>query len=156
SGGSTLLFVDLSQGRRPSGVYQAGESGALLGGTLVARRALGLVLIGVAYFLVARLGLSVASLHPSASPVWPPSGWALAACLLWGNWVWPAIAAGAFFANATTFGSMATSSAIAIGNTLEAVVTASLVDKWCARTAPFETPSRVAAFAALTLAPGTI
>ena len=79
-----------------------------------------LVALGFAYFLLAKLGLAIASLHPSASPVWPPSGLALAACVLWGNGVWPALVAGAFLANVTTFGSIPTSIAIAAGNTLKA------------------------------------
>src|SRR5262249_22017101 len=116
----------------------------------------GLLALGLAYFLLAKLGLAVASLHPSASPVWPPSGLALAACLLFGHRVWPAIAAGAFLANALTFGSIATSLAIGVGNTLEALVTAELVARWCTRGEPFGTPSRVVAFAGLTFAPGTM
>jgi two-component sensor histidine kinase len=112
--------------------------------------------LGLAYLLLAKLGLAVASLHPSASPIWPPSGLALASCLLWGNRVWPAIASGAFFANAITFGSITTSMAIAIGNTLEGVVTASLVSRWCTRDEPFATPARVVVYSAVTFAPGTV
>jgi two-component sensor histidine kinase len=120
------------------------------------RSALVLGALGLAYLLLAKLGLAVASLHPSASPIWPPSGLALASCLLWGNRVWPAIASGAFLANAITFGSIATSMAIAIGNTLEGVVTASLVSRWCTRDEPFATPARVVVYSGVTFAPGTI
>jgi PAS domain S-box-containing protein len=118
--------------------------------------ALGLIVLGAAYFLLAKFGLSLASLHPSASPIWPPSGLALAALLLWGNRVWPAVAVGAFFANVITFGTIWSSLVIATGNTLEALVTAWLIEKWSSRSEPFQTPSRVATFAALTLAPGTM
>jgi hypothetical protein len=55
--------------------------------------------VAVCYFVFAKVSLTLASLHPSASPVWPPSGLALASLLLWGNGLWPAIAAGAFLAN---------------------------------------------------------
>jgi two-component sensor histidine kinase len=116
----------------------------------------GLLFLGVAYFVLAKAGLALASLHPSASPIWPPSGLALAAFLLWGNRVWPAVAAGAFFANATTFGSVATSLAIAAGNTLEAAVTTWLLVRWSSGAATFEMPSRVARFAALAIAPGSV
>jgi two-component sensor histidine kinase len=121
-----------------------------------AKLALGGVALGIAYFLLAKGGLALASLHPSASPVWPPSGLALAACLLWGNRVWPAIASAAFLANLTTFGSAWSSLAIAGGNTLEALITAGLIDRWSTRAHPFETPSRVATFAALALGPGSM
>jgi PAS domain S-box-containing protein len=115
-----------------------------------------LLALGATYFVLAKLGLKLASVHPSASPVWPPSGLALAAFMLWGNRVWPAIAAGAFIANATTFGSIATSAAIAAGNTLEGLVTAMLLERWSSRAEPFETPSRIVAFVCLSLAPGTM
>jgi PAS domain S-box-containing protein len=117
---------------------------------------LGLLSLAIAYFLLAKFGLALASLHPSASPVWPPSGLALAAFLLWGNRVWPSIILGAFFANATTFGTIATSLAIAVGNTLEGLVTAWLLERWSSRRETFETPGQVAIFALFTLGPGTM
>jgi PAS domain S-box-containing protein len=55
-----------------------------------------------------------------------------------------------------TFGSIATSIAIGIGNTLEGVVTASLVARWCTREEPFATPARVVFYSGLTLAPGSV
>ena len=76
----------------------------------------GLPLIGllaIAYFIAGKLGLMLASLHASASPVWPPAGIALAAMLLFGYRVWPAIFVGAFLVNLTTAGNVATSLAIA-------------------------------------------
>src|SRR6266702_4698045 len=62
----------------------------------------GLPLIGllaIAYIIAGKLGLMLASLHASASPVWPPAGIALAAMLLFGYRVWPAILVGAFLVN---------------------------------------------------------
>ena len=82
------------------------------------------------YFTAGKLGLSIAFVHPSASPVWAPTGIALAALLVFGLGVWPAITIGAFLVNVTTFGSWGTSLAIAAGNTLEAVVGAMLVDQF--------------------------
>jgi len=108
------------------------------------------------YFGLAKAGLALASLHPSASPVWPPSGLALAALLLWGMRVWPAIAVGAFLANVSSFGSTATSMAIAAGNTLEAVITAWLLRRLSGGVDTLDTPSRVVTFAGLTLFPGTM
>src|SRR3989475_2982185 len=97
------------------------------------RRFSGLPLIGilaVIYFIVGKFGLMLASLHASASPVWPSAGIALAAVLLLGYRVWPAIFVGAFLVNVTTAGNVATSLAIAIGNTLEAVAGAWLVNRF--------------------------
>ena len=53
-----------------------------------------LLAIGAAYFVLAKAGLLLASIHPSATPVWPAAGLALAAILLHGVRVWPAIFAG--------------------------------------------------------------
>ncbi len=97
------------------------------------RRFSGLPLIGiltVIYFIAGKLGLILASLHASASPVWPPAGIALAGSLLLGYRAWPAIFIGAFLVNVTSAGNVATSFAIATGNTLEALVGAWLVNRF--------------------------
>lgn len=82
------------------------------------------------YFVAGKLGLMLAFLHENASAVWPPAGIALAAALLFGYRVWPGIYLGAFLANVTTAGSIATSLGIAAGNTLEALVGAWLVQRF--------------------------
>lgn len=86
--------------------------------------------LAAAYFCAAKLGLSLAFVHSNATAVWPPTGIALAAVLLWGNRMWPGIFAGAFFANLTTAGTVATSAGIALGNTLEAVAGAWLLRRF--------------------------
>ncbi len=48
------------------------------------------------YFAAGKLGLSMARDHPSASAVWPPTGIALAALLIWGQRLWPGVFLGAF------------------------------------------------------------
>ena len=80
------------------------------------------------YFVAAKLGLSMAFVHPSATAVWPPTGIALAAFLVLGYRVWPGIFLGAFLANLTTAGCVATTFGIATGNTLEGLVGAYLVN----------------------------
>ena len=82
------------------------------------------------YFLAGKFGLTLAVFHPSATPVWPPTGISLAAVLLLCYWVWPAVFLGALAVNLTTAGSVATSLGIAMGNTLEAVVAASLINRF--------------------------
>jgi PAS domain S-box-containing protein len=121
-----------------------------------ARHAAGLAAIGVAYFALAKFGLALASINPSATPVWPPTGFALAVVLLWGYRVWPAIFIGAFTVNALTAGSLGTSLAIATGNTLECLMTGYLINRWSNGKNTFETPMGVVRFAALCLAPGTL
>src|SRR5262245_40843276 len=82
------------------------------------------------YFVAAKIGLRLALQHPSASPVWPSTGIALAAMLLLGPRLAPAIFVGAFVANVTTAGNVATSLGIAAGNTLECVLGAHLVHRF--------------------------
>ena len=85
--------------------------------------------LGVVYFVAAKLGLKLAFPYPSASSVWPGTGIALAAMLLFGYRVWPAIFVSAFLANLTTAGSVATSLGIATGNTLEGLIGARFLNR---------------------------
>ena len=85
--------------------------------------------LATGYVLAGKLGLQLAVFHPSATPVWPPTGISLAAFLLLGYWVWPAIFLGAFAVNVTTAGSIASSLGIAAGNMLEGFVGAFLVNR---------------------------
>src|SRR5438128_12565397 len=94
------------------------------------RRALAAVFLFLIYVVAARVGLRLASINPNATAVWPPTGLAIAACLLMGRRAWPAIFAGAFVANLTNAVSVATSLGIATGNTLEAVLGAYLIERF--------------------------
>jgi PAS domain S-box-containing protein len=112
--------------------------------------------VAVVYFGVAKLSLTLASIHPSATPIWPPTGLALAAVLLWGHRIWPAIFAGALVVNLNTAGSISTSSAIALGNTLEAVIGGWLINRWSDGCNTFDTPVGVAKFTLIALGPSTM
>jgi diguanylate cyclase (GGDEF)-like protein len=99
-----------------------------------------LVVLGVCatYILVAKLSLRLASVHPSASPVWPPTGIAIATLLAFGLRFWPAIFMGAFVVNLTTAGSVLTSAGVATGNTLEALLASALVLRFASGKHAFE------------------
>jgi len=115
----------------------------------VVRRFWIFLILAAVYAAAAKLGLKLAFDHPSASAVWPPTGIALAACLLLGYAVWPSILAGAFLANIATAGSAATSLGIAAGNTLEAVVGCYLVTRFANGQAAFDRPQDIFKFAGL-------
>src|SRR3989442_1056582 len=85
------------------------------------------VLLALVYFAAGRLGLSFAQINRSTSAVWPPTGIALAAFLLFGDRIWSGILAAAFLVNITTAGSLPASALIAVGNTLEGWAGAYLV-----------------------------
>jgi len=95
-------------------------------------------IVTIIYFIAGKLGLKLAFLHVSASPVWPPAGIGLAAMLLFGYRTWPAIFIGAFLVNATTAGNVTTSLCIAAGNTLEAVAGAWLVNRFAGGISAFD------------------
>src|SRR5712671_200797 len=86
--------------------------------------------IGLAYYLAAKLGLRFAYIDRNVTTVWPPTGIALAAFVLYGYRVWPAIFGGALLANITTSGAVLPSLGIAIGNTAEGLLGAYLVNRF--------------------------
>src|SRR5580692_9947594 len=86
--------------------------------------------LAVVYFVAGTLGLRLAYVHASATAVWPCTGIAVAALLVFGYRVWPGILIGAFLVNLTTAGTVATSIAIAAGNTLEGLAGCYLVNRF--------------------------
>src|SRR5262249_16073731 len=112
--------------------------------------------IAIIYVALAKLSLALASIHPSATPIWPPTGFALAIVLLLGYRITPAIFLGAFMANVTTAGSISTSLAIATGNALESLVGAYLINQWSDGCGTFDTPGGVTKFALIGVIPSTI
>jgi signal transduction histidine kinase/ActR/RegA family two-component response regulator len=104
-------------------------------------------ILTLVYFIAGKLGLKLAFLQASASPVWPPAGIALAALLVLGYRTWPAIFLGAFLVNVTTAGNIATSLCIATGNTLEALCGAWLVNRFASGTRVFDRAQDVFKFA---------
>lgn len=86
--------------------------------------------LAVVYFAAGKMGLQLASVHASATAVWPCTGIAIAAVLIFGYRVWPGILIGAFLVNLTTAGNVGTSLGIAIGNTLEGLAGSYLVTRF--------------------------
>jgi PAS domain S-box-containing protein len=128
-----------------------------------AKYAFELAVIGVCYFVLAKAGLTLASIYSSILPIWPAAGFALAAVLLRGLRVWPAIFAAAFFVGAPTdlgdasiADSILLSLGIAVGNTLEAIVGGYLLNVWSQGRRTFDTAAGIAKFALVGLGPSTM
>ncbi|HZZ98830.1 MAG TPA: MASE1 domain-containing protein [Candidatus Saccharimonadia bacterium] len=102
-----------------------------------------LLTLFVAYFVAGKLGLTLAFFNPSATPIWAPTGIAITSFLFLGFGVWPAIFLGAFFVNLTTAGTVATSLGIALGNTLEGVAAAYLVQRFINKDTLFAKPENI-------------
>src|SRR5262245_3535928 len=113
------------------------------------KRAVVMLALAAVYFVAGKLGLRLAFVHQSATAVWPPTGIGLAAFLILGYRLWPAVFLGAFLVNVTTEGSWLTTSAIATGNTLEGLSGAYLVNRWAGGARCFERPAGVLRFALL-------
>lgn len=84
------------------------------------------------YFIVAKLSLLLA-IEGYASPVWPPSGIAIALLFMGGIRLWPGVLIGAFLSNWQVDGASQLAFQIAIGNTLEAIVAVWLTNRLIAR-----------------------
>jgi len=95
----------------------------------ILRQFAALLVVFVAYVLSARLGLTLAPVSGFATLVWPPTGIALAALLLGGVRLWPAVMLGALVANVWTGASLWVAALIGVGNALEAVVGAGLLTR---------------------------
>src|SRR5207249_6786968 len=126
----------------------AGRSVASSGGARWSDVTIFTVLAAV-YFVAGKRGLLLAFVHVSATAVWPPTGIALAALLLFGPRVWPGVLVGAFLVNLTTAGSAVSSAGIAIGNTLEGLLAAYLVNRYASGRYAFEVLRDVFRFAIL-------
>jgi PAS domain S-box-containing protein len=81
-----------------------------------------MALLFCAYVGSAKVGIELSVAHGVITPVWAPTGIALAALFLYGPRLWPAVALGALVANATSGASGVDAIFISVGNTLEALV----------------------------------
>jgi PAS domain S-box-containing protein len=109
----------------------------------------GNLLLALTYFYLGKLGLQLAFINASASTVWPPTGVALAALLLWGPKLAPGIFLGALAVNFGVNGSWLISAGIATGNSLEVLVGAALVTRFAKGRHAFESARGVVRFIAL-------
>jgi integral membrane sensor domain MASE1/anti-sigma regulatory factor (Ser/Thr protein kinase) len=77
-----------------------------------------ILVVAIAYVLFAKIGLLLASTQRQVTPLWPPTGIAIAALVLGGSRLWPGVFLGALAANAYIDEPLYTMVGIAIGNTL--------------------------------------
>ena len=101
------------------------------------------------YFGLGKLGLAIGGFSETTTAVWPPSGFALAATIIFGRSVWMALAAGSFFVYWTTTGYVAASLTIALGNTVEALLGAALLDRLAGGASVFTSARTIFRFASI-------
>jgi PAS domain S-box-containing protein len=103
-------------------------------------------LLALLYFVAARASLDLAIPPGYATPVWPPSGIAVGALLIWGRRLWPGIWLGAAAVNYTVNQVPGLAAWIATGNTLEALAAVWFMRRFANPPAEFRRPEDVVIF----------
>ncbi|MFM6850389.1 MAG: MASE1 domain-containing protein [Terrabacter sp.] len=93
------------------------------------RRVVLLAVIGVTYYYGGRLGLELSLVGNDVTPLWPPTGIAVAALLVFGRSYWPAVAVAALAINITISATVLAAVATAVGNTLAPVLAVTLLHR---------------------------
>lgn len=89
-----------------------------------------IISVAIANFIVGNIELRPASSNHSVTAIWLPAGISLAAVLLRGYRVWPGLFVATLLLSIKITGSISISMAFALGNTLEALLGAYLVNKY--------------------------
>lgn len=113
------------------------------------RRARHPVILAVVFGLVFVLGLFGVADTAQAGLLWLPSGFALAAVLLFGRGVWPAVLAGAALTHLSVSGDLLSSLGLAVAATVEAVAGAFLADRGAGGAEAFRRPATIFRFVAV-------
>jgi len=108
------------------------------------------------YFVVAKVSLLAAIPPGYATSVWPPSGIALAAMLLYGSRLWPGIWIGAALVNLTVQSSVTAAVMMGSGNAIEALVGAALIKHQIGIPRQFQRGEDVFKFVVLAAAAATV
>ena len=93
------------------------------------RTLLQLAVVALAYWLAAGASLRLALVHGQVTPIWPPTGIALVAILIFGRRVWPSIFLAALAVNFPIGPSPLGALTIAAGNTLAPLTAAALLKR---------------------------
>ncbi|MDD1416685.1 MASE1 domain-containing protein [Dolichospermum sp. ST_con] len=127
---------------------------------LVRVRLVLIIVLGFVYYQTAQFSRILASTSQNVTPVWPPDGFATAAILLFGYWIWPGVLIGSFLANIwafinttniiTLFDSILQVLAIAIGTTSGTLLGSFLLRKLVTEYSPLERLSDVSKFLVFT------
>jgi diguanylate cyclase (GGDEF)-like protein/PAS domain S-box-containing protein len=105
---------------------------------------IGLVALG--YFMIAKLGLLLATVSGNTTPLWPTSGLSLALLLILGPEVWPGVWLGATLAAVSSGVPLPAAATIGIGFALEVVIAAYLLRRTCGSAGPFLAAKNVFVF----------
>src|SRR5215472_8679570 len=116
-----------------------------------------IAIVAIVYVGVASTAPLFPAITTVQTPLWPPTGLALAVILLRGYRIWPAILIGSVAATTISAGVLnAQTPAIAIGTTLGALAGARLINYWSYGAKTFFTQLGIARFALIVFVPTAI
>src|SRR3569832_847719 len=115
-----------------------------------------LSIVVAAYIGLAEAALMLPAITPAATPLWPPTGFALALMLLRGYRIWPAILVGCLSPYLIGGRSLIESGSVGIGTVLAAFAGTWLINRWSNGHQTLVTPAGVSKFAIISFAPTTI
>jgi PAS domain S-box-containing protein len=120
------------------------------------------LVVGTIYFGLAKIDWALGAMQPGSIPLALAPGFGLAAVLVQGVRIWPAIFAAALAASTpsvmgdVSLADAAVTLSIAAGNAIEAVVAGYLITVWSAGRRSFETPAGIGKFATVSLGPSAM
>jgi PAS domain S-box-containing protein len=100
-------------------------------------------------YVTGRFGQELLKHPPSPTAFWAPAGISVAALILLGNWVWPAIFVASLLVNFSDSQSIADSIGVSTGNTIQAVLGTYLVRRYADGAKAFFRPATVLCFVLL-------
>src|SRR6478672_1529403 len=115
-----------------------------------------LLIIAAIYFGFSESTRILPAINPAATPLWPPTGFALALVLLRGYRIWPAILVGSLSPYIMAGRPLLELSSVGIGTLLAAFAGAWLIGRWSNGHQTFGIPSNIAKFAIISFAPTSI
>jgi PAS domain S-box-containing protein len=115
-----------------------------------------LSIVAASYIGLAESALLLPAINPAATPLWPPTGFALALVLLLGYRIWPAILVGSLSPYLMAGRSLLELGSVGIGTLLAAFAGTWLIGRWSNGRQTFAIPSNIAKFAIISFAPTTI
>ena len=115
-----------------------------------------LSIVAASYIALAESALLLPAINPAATPLWPPTGFALALVLLRGYRIWPAILVGSLSSHLMDGRSLLELGSVGIGTLLAAFAGTWLISRWSNGRQTFGTASSIAKFAIISFAPTTM
>ncbi len=156
------MSVPIDSPLKSLGAGRANQGATPILDSLTTDRLIRIVILATGYSLTGIVGLSLAIPPGYATAVWPPSGIALAALLLWGPRTWPGIWVGSLLVNVAValttvqldlnLTSLLVAASIATGSTLQALAAAIVLQRWVGVEKLFESGSAALAFTGIAAA----